>query len=154
MIKKIIIYQNDKILSMISREPDNILDICSILIREELKNNFVNKIIIKKLERVFYILVENDIKILIETKEFYPPLVIKLIIHDLSIKLKNYYHGNIVTDTIVTFQWITDIFDNAQCPIKYNKIYNINRIHVKDIYELPFDEEKINSLLKNSCILS
>lgn len=86
MIKKIIIYQNDKILSMISREPDNILDICSILIREELKNNFVNKIIIKKLERVFYILVENDIKILIETKEFYPPLVIKLIIHDLSIK--------------------------------------------------------------------
>lgn len=118
------------------------------------KKNFVNKIIIKKLERVFYILVENDIKILIETKEFYPPLVIKLIIHDLSLKLKKYYHGNIVTDTIVTFQWITDIFDNAQCPIKYNKIYNINRINVREILELQFDENKINFLQKNSCTLS
>ena len=154
MIKKIIIYQNDKILSMISREPENLLDICSLLIKEELHPNFVNKIIINKLNRVFYILVENDIKILIETKEFYPPLVIKLILHDLSVKLKKYYHGNIVTDTILTFQWITDIFDNAQCPIKYNKIYNINRINVKDILEVPFDEEKINFSQKNSCILS
>lgn len=154
MILKIIIYQNDKILSMITRDSDYILDICNILITEKLHNNLINKITFTKIDRIFYILVENDIKILIETTELYPPLVIKLILHDLFVKLRHYYHGNIITDTILTFQWITDIYDNAQCPLKYDKIYNIKRTNVKEICEISFDENKITHLLKNSCILS
>lgn len=154
MIKKIIIYQNDNILSLISRNENEFMDICSILIKEKLETNFINKIVINKINRIFYILCENNIKILIETTVIYPPLVIKLILHDLNTKLKTYYHDNIITDTIITFQWITDIYDHAQCPIKYKNIYNVKREFVKEIREFPFDENRLNLSHKGPCTIS